>query len=93
MDIDAGLVNISATAEAGGFSSEFDFQLAIFKLLVSAHDGHFSFRPDTFKAFVFRNRLAFDIVSVSEDGVQIPKLYHLGELTTFYSVLVFLAQD
>ncbi|KAM7202005.1 putative peptidase [Rhypophila sp. PSN 637] len=78
VDIDGGLANISTTAEAGGFASEFDFQLAIVKLIVSAHDGHFVFRPDIFKAFVFRNRLAFDIVTVSEDGVQIPKLYHLA---------------
>ncbi|KAM7222741.1 hypothetical protein V8F06_001928 [Rhypophila decipiens] len=80
VDINGGLANISATAEAGGFASEFDFQLAIVKLIVSAHDGHFNFRPDIFKAFVFRNRLAFDIVTVSEDGVQIPKLYHLADL-------------
>ena len=77
---DGGLTKISETAVAGGFASEFDFQLAIVKLLLSAHDGHFAFRPDVFKAFLFRNRLAFDIVSVSVDGIQMPKLYHYGKL-------------
>lgn len=77
-DIEGGLDNISATAAAGGFANEYDFQLSIVKLLVSAHDGHFAYRPDVFKAFGFRNTLASDIVSVSKDGKETPKLYHFG---------------
>ncbi|RYP56353.1 hypothetical protein DL770_010839 [Monosporascus sp. CRB-9-2] len=76
VDIQARLDNISATALEGGYASEYEFQLAIFQTVVSAHDGHFSYRPDVFKAFSFRNDLAADLISVSEDGKELPKLYH-----------------
>ncbi|KAK6579857.1 hypothetical protein PZA11_007565 [Diplocarpon coronariae] len=75
-DIAGGLDNISATATAGRFKSEYDFQLSVVKLIVTAHDGHFAYRPDVFKAFGFRNRLVSDLVSVSSDGRALPKLYH-----------------
>ncbi|PBP20352.1 peptidase S41 family protein [Diplocarpon rosae] len=77
-DIEGGLDNISTTATTGRFTSEYDFQLSVVKLIFSAHDGHFAYRPDVFKAFGFRNNLVSDIVSVSSDGRAVPKLYHLG---------------
>ncbi|KAJ9136869.1 Peptidase S41 family protein [Pleurostoma richardsiae] len=80
-DIEEGLDIISANAGLGTYASEYEFQLAIVELLVTAHDGHFAFRPDVFKAFTFRNALAFDIVSVSRDGIEMPKLYHYDALT------------
>jgi hypothetical protein len=76
VDIMKGFDDISAKAGSGGFANEFDFGLAIVELMASAHDGHYAFRPDVFKSFGFRNRLANDIVSVSVDGIQVPKLYH-----------------
>ncbi|TIC93679.1 Peptidase S41 family protein ustP [Colletotrichum higginsianum] len=79
-DIEAGLDDIERKAEAGQYKSEYEFQLAIFQLIASAHDGHFAFRGDVFKGFSFRNKLAQDIVSVSRDGVEVPKLYHLAQL-------------
>ncbi|CZR51375.1 uncharacterized protein PAC_01250 [Phialocephala subalpina] len=57
-DIEGGLDNISTTAAAGGFASEYDFQLSIFKL----------------------NTLSSDIISVSKDGKEVPKLYNLAAL-------------
>ncbi|KAI1418045.1 hypothetical protein F5Y13DRAFT_199153 [Hypoxylon sp. FL1857] len=80
VDIQGGLDNISATATAGGFASEYDFQLAIVDLITSAHDGHFAYFPDVFKAFSFGNELAADIVSVSTNGTSLPKLYRLSAL-------------
>jgi len=76
VDILGGLDNISAIAGSGGFKNEFDFGLAIVYLIQAGHDGHFAFRPDVFRGFGFRNRMAMDIVSVSIDGLQVPKLYH-----------------
>ena len=80
VDIEAGLDTISTQVDAGDFLSEYEFGLAIVELFASAHDGHFAFRPDVFKGFTFRNSLAFDLVSVSRDGLEIPKLYHYGKL-------------
>ncbi|KAE9571893.1 hypothetical protein CGMCC3_g12103 [Colletotrichum fructicola] len=79
-DIEGGLSKIGEKAAAGGYKSEYDFQLEIFQLFASAHDGHFAFRGDIFKGFSFRNTLASDIVSVSRDGIEVPKLYHMGQL-------------
>ena len=79
VDIQGSLDNISTTAQDGGYASEYEFQLAIYETIISAHDGHFTYRGDIFKAFVFRNNLAADIVSVSRNGTELPKLYHRGE--------------
>lgn len=88
-DIQGGLDNLSTTATSGMFKSEYEFQLGIIKLMASAHDGHFGYRPDVFKAFGFRNNLASDIVSVSADGKAVPKLYHLGELSLITSLICY----
>ncbi|GAB1318446.1 Tail specific protease domain-containing protein [Madurella fahalii] len=80
VDIIGGLDDIASRAAAGGFNSEYDFQLAIVQLITSTHDGHFSYYPDIFRAFSFRNGLAMDLVSVSVDGIEVPKLYHASEL-------------
>ncbi|KAJ4423996.1 hypothetical protein N0V82_001243 [Gnomoniopsis sp. IMI 355080] len=77
-DIFGGFDAIMANVTAGKFQSEYDFQLAMVLLINSAHDGHYGYRPDVFKAFSFRNDLAADIVSISADGKQVPKLYNLG---------------
>ncbi|KAH8882970.1 hypothetical protein GQ53DRAFT_847291 [Thozetella sp. PMI_491] len=80
VDLQAGFDNISSVAGDGRFGNEFDFQLSIVRLIESAHDGHFAYRPDVFKAFGFRNKLASDMVSVSVDGKEVPKLYHYADL-------------
>lgn len=78
-DILGTLDNISTTVGNGGYANEFDFGVAIVYLIQSAHDGHFSYRPDIFTGFGFRNEMTMDIVTVSVDGIQVPKLYHFGE--------------
>ncbi|KAE9367178.1 hypothetical protein N431DRAFT_548773 [Stipitochalara longipes BDJ] len=79
-NIEGGLDVLSVTAATGGFTSEYDFQLGIITLFATAHDSRFGYRPDVFKAVGFRNTLASDIVSVSQDGKGVPKLYHLAAL-------------
>ncbi|KAI1210507.1 uncharacterized protein F4807DRAFT_467207 [Annulohypoxylon truncatum] len=78
VDVQGSLDNISSTVAAGGFTNEYDFQLAIVKTVTAAHDGHFSYVPDVFKAFSFQNDLVADLVSVSSNGTTLPKLYHLS---------------
>ncbi|KAG7103184.1 Peptidase S41 family protein ustP like [Verticillium longisporum] len=75
-DIEGALADIGRTAAAGGFGSEYNFQLAILETFASAHDGHFNYRGDVFKGFAFVNGLASDIISVSRDGKEPPRLYH-----------------
>ncbi|KAI2462865.1 hypothetical protein F4781DRAFT_418581 [Annulohypoxylon bovei var. microspora] len=80
VDVQGSLDNISSTAAAAGFTNEYDFQFAIIKVIAAAHDGHFSYVPDIFKAFSFQNDLAADLVSVSANGTTLPKLYRLSAL-------------
>ncbi|CRK26692.1 hypothetical protein BN1708_018260, partial [Verticillium longisporum] len=75
-DIEGALADIGRTAAAGGFGSEYNFQLAILETFASAHDGHFNYRGDVFKGFAFVNGLASDMISVSRDGKEPPRLYH-----------------
>lgn len=79
VDIMGGLDAIAANVTAGRYASEYDFQASMVMLFFKAHDGHFGFRPDVFKAFAFRNDLLADMVSVSADGKQLPKLYNFGK--------------
>ena len=79
VDVQGSLDKISSTAAAGGFANEYDFQLAIVKAISAAHDGHFQYLPDIFKAFRFQNDLVADLVSVSANGTALPKLYRLCE--------------
>lgn len=79
IDIQGNLDNISATASAGEFSGEYDFQASILRTFLAAHDGHFLFIPDVFKVFTFSNPLLEDVVSVSSNGTSLPKLYHYCE--------------
>ncbi|KAI1801423.1 hypothetical protein F4811DRAFT_563966 [Daldinia bambusicola] len=80
VDVQGNLDKILDTATRGGYESEYDFQVAIVQTINAAHDGHFFYIPDVFTAFTFENRLAQDIVSVSTDGVSLPKLYRLSAL-------------
>lgn len=79
VDILGGLANISEQTAARTCTSEYNFQLSIIELISAAHDGHFAYRPDIFKAFIFRNSLVKDLVSVSQDRKEPPKIYHHGE--------------
>ncbi|KAI7921688.1 peptidase S41 family protein [Pyricularia oryzae] len=79
-DILGGLDDIADSAQKGQYKSEYEFQAAIVEHLVTAHDGHFSYRPDVFKAFTFRNKLIAKVASVSVDGAALPKLYHMEPL-------------
>ncbi|KAI1781219.1 hypothetical protein F4818DRAFT_398389 [Hypoxylon cercidicola] len=92
VDIQGNLDNISATASAGGFPSEYDFQVNILQTISAAHDGHFLFLPDIFKVFGFSNSLAEGIVSVSTNGTSLPKLYHYSTLLSNRSTPVAIAK-
>ncbi|KAL7623818.1 hypothetical protein AAE478_005374 [Parahypoxylon ruwenzoriense] len=80
VDIQGTLDQISTKAAAGDYESEYDFQRDILLGIAAAHDGHFSYIGDVFKAFSFQNDLAADIISVSANGTSQPKLYRLSAL-------------
>ncbi|KXH68705.1 peptidase S41 family protein [Colletotrichum salicis] len=76
VNVDAGLLSLGAQVAARRFESEYDFQVQLSRLFVSARDPHLHFEGDVFKPFLFKNDLLSDIVSISADGIELPKLYH-----------------
>lgn len=62
------------TVDAG----EYDFQLDISALLLSARDGHLVWLGNV--AFgIFKFKRQFDLVSVSSDGAELPQIYVAGK--------------
>jgi len=79
VDLLGEIDKIGEKAADGGYESEYDFAAAIYHLMLAAHDGHLWYYNDIFKVFSFQNRLMHNVVSVSVDGVSVPKLYHKGK--------------
>jgi hypothetical protein len=74
------------------FESEYDVMYNLSMALTKAYDFHFAFTPDILQVFRFRRGNIggglldeFALVSVSEDGKSVPKLYN------YYDIMV--AQD
>ncbi|PVH98463.1 peptidase S41 family protein-like protein [Periconia macrospinosa] len=74
LDVLGGLQKISAALDAGEFTSEYDFGWALYTLIQSAHDGHFTYVPDTVSSFFTWGRRV-PLVSVSEDGEKLPAIF------------------
>ncbi|CZS88174.1 uncharacterized protein RCO7_01140 [Rhynchosporium graminicola] len=74
VDIFASLNTILKNIEKSVYAHEHAFQTDLLMLFQSVHDGHFRFSPDLLsKAVVFRRPV--QVVSVSKDGVEVPKVY------------------
>jgi hypothetical protein len=74
IDILAGLAAISADIDAGKYESEYEFGWSLYTLILSAHDGHFSYVPDSVGA-IFTFGREVPLVSVSEDGNKLPSVF------------------
>lgn len=74
VDLMGGLARIESHVRDGVYTSEYDFELDLYTLVLSAHDGHFNYYPDIFsRVFVFRRTQI--LASVSRDGLDLPKIY------------------
>ncbi|KAH9212186.1 hypothetical protein DL95DRAFT_509526 [Leptodontidium sp. 2 PMI_412] len=74
VDIFASLHTILDNIKNGVYGNEHAFQTDLLILFQSVHDGHFRFSPDLLsRALVFRRPM--QVVSVSRDGVEVPKVY------------------
>ncbi len=79
VDIMGGLDQISSAIDAGKFSNEYDFGWALYTLIQSAHDGHFTFVPESVGG-IFQWGRDVPLVSVSEDGEQLPAVFAFGDV-------------
>ena len=74
IDIVGGLDKIDAEIDSGSFKNEYDFGWTLYTLIQSAHDGHFAYIPDSV-ASIFTWGRRVPLVSVSEDGTQLPAVF------------------
>ena len=66
--------NITSDAYHG----EYDFQMALYKLVIAIHDDHLEYVPDLVAdSFSFTRPVS--LASISTDGVSLPKLYVVGK--------------
>ena len=76
VDLSGGFADIRQKAAAGVYSSQFDFDWDLTKLLSSANDGHL--RSSLCSQEIFHFEHSVPLVSISEDGIQLPQLYTYG---------------
>lgn len=74
VDIMGGLDQIVNDIDSGKFTNEYNFGWALYTLIQSAHDGHFSYVPDSVGG-IFQWGRRVPLVSVSEDGEQLPAVF------------------
>ncbi|KAI2485515.1 Peptidase S41 family protein [Pyrenophora tritici-repentis] len=79
VDILGGLDKIDADINAGNFKNEYDFGFTLYRLILSAHDGHFTFVPDSVGS-IFTWGRPVPLVSVSADGEQLPAVFAYADV-------------
>ena len=79
VDILGGLEKLSADIDAGKFTSEYEFGWALYRLILSAHDGHFTYIPDSVGG-IFSFGRNIPLVSVSEDGRKLPAIFAFDDV-------------
>ncbi len=77
VDLFERLANIQNQVNAGHFSNEYDFEVAVQKLILATHDAHINLGYGVLSIFTFGS--PYGLVSVSTDGVALPKLFLTGQ--------------
>ena len=73
VDLLAGFEQIQKDIDNGAFPNQYAFEATLQNLVYSAHDAHFQLETGILAAFTFLSPYA--LVALSEDGVQLPKVY------------------
>ena len=73
IDVLASLDALEGQVQAGTFTTEYDFELALQTVIYAIHDAHVSLSAGILSIFTFGSPLR--IVSVSSNGIELPKIY------------------
>ena len=79
VDIEAGLQRIQDEINNGTFPNQYAFEATLQNLVYSAHDAHLQLQSGILDVFTFMS--PYSLVSLSEDGVQIPKVYVVDDIS------------
>lgn len=77
VDLLTGLNDLQDAVNDDIFKNEYEFEAVLLHLLYAANDLHLSLAAGVLSIFNFAS--PYDIVSISLDGVQLPKVYLAGE--------------
>jgi len=80
VDLIAGLQHLQEAINNGVFPNQYEFEAALQTLLYATHDAHVNLYAGILAAFTFAS--PYDIVSLSIDGIQLPKVYLAGTYHT-----------
>lgn len=78
VDLFGELAKIQQGIDEGVFPNQYAFEATLQNLIYSAHDLHLNLAAGVLAAFTFAS--PYGIVSVSIDGIEVPKVYIIGEL-------------
>ncbi|KAL8687525.1 MAG: hypothetical protein Q9218_006327 [Villophora microphyllina] len=84
VDLLGGLDGIQRAVNNGVYKNEYDFEAAVQKLIYSAHDAHVTLYAGVLSVFTFGAPVS--IVSVSSDGIALPKVFIL-DVRPFLTIL------
>jgi hypothetical protein len=73
VDLLLGLQHLQEGIDNGVFPNQYEFEAALQTLLYATHDAHVTLFAGILAAFTFAS--PYDIVSLSIDGMQLPKVY------------------
>ena len=73
IDVLASLDALEAQVQAGAFTTEYDFEVALQTVIYAIHDAHVSLSAGILSIFTFGSPLR--IVSASSNGIELPKIY------------------
>ncbi|KAI1149354.1 hypothetical protein F4825DRAFT_453523 [Nemania diffusa] len=73
VDLVGGIQSLQDAVNSGSFANQYEFEAALQLLLINAHDDHLFLDAGILSAFSFGS--PFNIVSLSIDGVETPKVY------------------
>ncbi|CZR66660.1 uncharacterized protein PAC_16561 [Phialocephala subalpina] len=78
VDLLLGLQHLQEGIDSGIFPNQYEFEAALQTLLYATHDAHVNLFAGILAAFTFAS--PYDIVSISIDGIQLPKVYFAFDL-------------
>jgi hypothetical protein len=78
VDVVSRLNQMILDIDKGVFKNEYEFESALQAIVYAMHDDHVSLTAGVLGAFSFGVDWDYEIVSVSLDGLQLPKIYFTG---------------
>lgn len=73
VDILDGFDQILARLNDSRYDNDYDVQLDLYRVVMSAYDGHFGYQAEIISVFSFDR--ASPIYSISDDGIALPNIY------------------